>query len=128
MNSTRSCFSRVAHLAEHFACGDVERGDQRLRSVSLVLKLKAAGGTWLRKRLRMNALKRLDAGLLVDAHDGGTRGRLKVELRDPIDLRREIRVGAVKPHLHPMRPELFGAQDAPDLAQAQGAADCWRPA
>ena len=117
-----------AHAApNHGPVENVERGEQRRRSVALVIVGHRPAFAGLDRQARLGAVERLDLALLVDGDDDGVLGRVHVKADDVLDLLDEIGiVGALERAqamgLRSMRfPQaLNGAQaDATALAMAR---------
>ena len=73
---------------DHVAGGDIERGEQRGRTVALIVVRPPLGLAGPQRQERLGAVERLDLGLLVHAqHDRAIRW-LKIEPDDVAHLRR----------------------------------------
>ena len=66
--------------------GDIERGEQRCRTVTHITVRATFGYARHYRQDRLLAIKRLDLALLVDAKDEGSVGRRKVKADDVSDL------------------------------------------
>src|SRR5690606_29093894 len=76
--------SPVAALGRYPAVGDVQRGQQRLRSMANVFVFVAAEPSGYGAAGFMFSFLGLNAGLFIDAQDDSVAGRVKVELNDGI--------------------------------------------
>lgn len=66
-------------LPEHLASQDIERGEQRGRSVALVVVGHSGATPLLQRQPRLCAIEGLDLGLFIEAEDDGMSGRADVE-------------------------------------------------
>ncbi len=89
--------------SEHLAASHVERSHECQSPVADVLELAPDALSGRHRHVRITALKRLDAGLLVDADDVLVLGRLVVQAQDRVALDAKLVVLRVQPHLLSVR-------------------------
>jgi hypothetical protein len=81
------------HVAtNHFAVEQVERGEQRGRSVPFVVMRQGSGAALLHRQTGLGAIKRLYLALLVDAEHDGVRRRIDIEPDDIAQFGDEVRI------------------------------------
>lgn len=72
--------SMALHVAaEHFACQDVQGGEQCGRAMPLVVMSHSRTASLLQRQAGLGAVKRLDLSLLINAQHDGVGGRHDVE-------------------------------------------------
>jgi hypothetical protein len=109
----------LAQRPDHLAARHVQGGKQRGGAVANVVVTAAFGGAWHHRQDRLEAVERLDLGLLVDAeHDGALR-RVEVKPDHVADLLDEVGVGRKLETLGPVGLEPEGPPDPVDRAPAQ---------
>ena len=96
----------------------VERGEQAGRAVADVVVGSPLGGGGHHRQDRLEAVERLDLGLLVDAEHDGSLGRVQVETDDVADLLDKERVGGELEGLGPVWLEGEGVPDPVDRRPA----------
>src|ERR1700756_3000539 len=80
-------------LADNLAGGDIEGGEQRRRSMALVIMAAPRRLARAHRQYRLAAVERLDLGLLVHTQHDGMRGRGDIEPDDVAYLGDEVRIG-----------------------------------
>ena len=98
--------------ADHRAVEHVHRGEQRRRSVALVVVGHGSGAALLHRQAGLGAVERLDLALFVDRQDDGVGRRIDIEPDDVAQLVDERGVVGQLELPHPMRLEPMGAPDA----------------
>lgn len=97
---------------EHLAGQDIERGEQRGRSVSLVVVGHGGATPLLQRQPRLCAVEGLDLGLFVEAEDDGMSGRADVE---PDNIVQFLDEGWIVGELEPTPPMRSQTMGLPDL-------------
>jgi hypothetical protein len=69
-------------LAQHLACLGVERGVERKRAVTVILKTVSLGSSGREQQDWIEAVQSLDGALFVDAKDGRVDWRLQIQAND----------------------------------------------
>ena len=105
--------------ADHRAVEDVHRGEQRRRSVPLVVVRHGSGAALLQRQSGLGAVQRLNLALLVDRQDDGVRGRIDIEPDDVAQFVDEARIVGQLELAHPVRLKAVGAPDALNRADAE---------
>jgi hypothetical protein len=95
-------------MAKDSPCPGLEGGQQSPRPVPPILELKASWLATPGALRRIPAFQRLDARLLVDTKHRSVLWRFQIEPTDPLDLRPELWVRAMKPHSQSVRTQLLG--------------------
>ena len=106
----------VAAASQYPSGMNIQRGNQRLGTVTDIFKFPAAQPSGCRGTPWMLALDGLDAGLLVNTQYHRILRRLAVQLADHIDLLAKRRIRTMQPLLHPMRANVASLQDALHMA------------
>src|SRR5215471_11553743 len=104
--------------AERSTAPHVEGSHPAEGAVTDVLELAAHRLARLHREVGVATFERLDARLLVDAHDVLVRRRLVVDAQNVVSLLAELRVLRGQVHLLPMRLKIGVAQDASDCSVA----------
>ena len=105
--------------ADHRAVEDVHRGEQRRRSVPLVVVCHRSGAALLQRQSGLGAVQRLNLALLVDRQDDGVRGRIDIEPDDVAQFVDEARIVGQLELAHPVRLEAVLAPDTLNRADAE---------
>src|SRR5271167_4312865 len=105
--------------ADHRAVEDVHRGEQRRRSVPLIVMRHGSGAAFLQRQPGLRAVQRLNLALLVDRQDDGVRGRIDIEPDDVAQFVDETRIVGELELAHSVRLEAVLAPDALNRADAE---------
>ncbi len=89
-------------FGRHLAGRDLERGEQARRPVALVVMGVALDLPGLHRQHRLGPIERLDLGLLVEAEDDRSLGRVEVQPDHVADLRHEVGISAELERLGPV--------------------------
>ncbi len=110
-------------LADNFAGGDVERGEQGRRAMTLVIVRHSACAASLHRQSRLCAIEGLDLALLIDAQHQRLVGRVEIEPHDVLNFFGELRIVR---QLEGLRQVRFEPMRGPDALHA-GMAEACRP-
>src|SRR5450631_3388620 len=96
--------------------GDLERCEQRRRTVTLVVVALAGQGAAIGQlQIALRSLQSLDRGLLVHAWHNSLRRRGDIKANDIGGFGRKVRVVALTPGLASREVNLVAAQEPPDI-------------
>src|SRR5271168_4021076 len=105
--------------ADHRAVEDVHRGEQRRRSVPLIVVCHRSGAALFQRQSGLRAVQRLNLALFVDRQDDSVRGRIDIESYDIAQFVDETRIVGEFELAHPVRLEAMLAPDALNRADAE---------
>ena len=106
---------------------DVECGEQRGRTVALVIVRHRPGATWLHRQPRLGAVEGLDLALLIDRKDDRVGGRIDIETDHILELFGELWIVRQLERSDTVRCKLVGLQHALDRPQADPDRLCEHP-